>query len=63
MPKLTTPKSTRPRRASAPPPPVLSHDAIATRAFELYLARGGEHGSHLEDWLRAETELRVRRQS
>lgn len=31
---------------------------IAARAFELYLARGGEPGQDLEDWLRAEAELR-----
>jgi hypothetical protein len=35
-----------------------SHDAIARRAFELYLSRGGAHGDSLGDWLRAEAELR-----
>lgn len=30
---------------------------IARRAYELYLARGGSHGSDWEDWLRAEREL------
>jgi Protein of unknown function (DUF2934) len=30
---------------------------IARRAFELYCARGGQHGSDVEDWLRAEREL------
>lgn len=33
-------------------------DAIARRAFELYLARGREPGRDVEDWLRAERELR-----
>lgn len=31
---------------------------VARRAYELYLARGGEHGYDVDDWLRAEHELR-----
>jgi hypothetical protein len=34
-----------------------SHDAIAVRSFELYLARGGEAGHAEEDWLQAEADL------
>jgi hypothetical protein len=30
---------------------------IARRAFDLYLARGGEHGRDVQDWLQAEREL------
>lgn len=30
---------------------------VAQRAYELYLARGGSHGSDWEDWLAAEREL------
>jgi Protein of unknown function (DUF2934) len=37
--------------------PRASHDAIETRSYELYLARGGADGHHEEDWLRAEAEL------
>ncbi len=33
---------------------------IARRAHELYLQRGGEAGKDIEDWLRAEAELRGR---
>jgi hypothetical protein len=33
------------------------HEAIALRAYELYLERGGEDGHAVEDWLRAEREL------
>jgi Protein of unknown function (DUF2934) len=33
-------------------------DAIRSRAYELYEARGGDPGADLEDWLRAERELR-----
>jgi DUF2934 family protein len=34
-----------------------SGEAIARRAHELYLQRGGEHGKDIEDWVRAEKEL------
>jgi hypothetical protein len=34
-----------------------SHDAIAARAYELYLARGEAAGHAGEDWLKAEAEL------
>jgi hypothetical protein len=30
---------------------------IAQRAYELWLKRGGQHGSDQDDWLRAEREL------
>ena len=30
---------------------------IEERAYELYLARGSEHGRDLDDWLAAEQEL------
>jgi hypothetical protein len=33
-------------------------DDIARRAYELYEERGGEHGHDVDDWLRAERELR-----
>ncbi len=32
-------------------------EAIANRAYELFLARGGQHGHDLDDWLQAEQEL------
>jgi DUF2934 family protein len=35
------------------PPPIV----IATRAYELFLQRGGVHGYDREDWLTAEREL------
>jgi hypothetical protein len=38
--------------------PLSDQDAIARRAHELFVERGGEHGHHEEDWLRAEQELR-----
>ena len=30
---------------------------IEQRAYELFLKRGGIHGYHMEDWLRAEKEI------
>jgi hypothetical protein len=33
------------------------HDAVAARAYEIYLARGGTDGLDEQDWLRAEEEL------
>ena len=32
-------------------------EAIEKRAYELFLARGGENGHDLDDWLQAEQEL------
>ena len=34
-----------------------SRDAIAKRAYELYLQRGSVSGYELDDWLAAEAEL------
>jgi len=34
---------------------------VAERAYQLFLARGGEHGHDFEDWVRAEQELRKSR--
>ncbi len=31
---------------------------VAGRAYDLYLARGCEHGHDVDDWLQAERELR-----
>jgi hypothetical protein len=33
------------------------NQTIAERAYELYLARGGEHGHDLEDWYTAESQV------
>ena len=35
-------------------------EEIRRRAYELFQERGGEHGHHHEDWLRAEAEVRSR---
>ena len=46
------------RRTDAQPPrrdPIT--EAIALRAYELFLARGAQPGRDLDDWLQAELEL------
>jgi hypothetical protein len=63
--KTTGTKTTTKRPSKRPPATNLethgpSMEEIALRAFELFLARGGEHGHHEEDWLKAERELRER---
>ena len=34
-----------------------AQDRIARRAYDLFVARGGQHGYHIEDWLKAEKEI------
>ena len=43
-------------RPSGPP----SDEQIRARAYEMYLERGGHDGLDLDDWVRAERELRQR---
>lgn len=56
----STPTPDRPARKTATGAPRARKtaptraDRIAQRAYELYQARGGSHGSDLEDWLKAE---------
>ncbi|WNG49515.1 DUF2934 domain-containing protein [Archangium minus] len=38
-----------------------TQEQIARRAYELFLARGGSHGRHEDDWIQAERELRLGR--
>ncbi len=47
----------RPASGGASGPP--SEEAIAARAYALFLARGGVHGDDWADWLKAEAELRA----
>jgi hypothetical protein len=35
-------------------------EVIRTRAYELYLSRGGQDGAHESDWYAAEAEVRTR---
>jgi Protein of unknown function (DUF2934) len=36
-----------------------TYEQIAERAYHLYLARGEAHGHAIDDWLRAEAQLRA----
>jgi hypothetical protein len=47
-----------PSRDEATPSWEIDHGEIARRAYEIFCERGGEHGHDLDDWLRAEGELR-----
>ena len=50
-------KRTAKPRSAAAVPAAPSHDDIASRAYELFLQRGAQHGQDFEDWLAAEREL------
>jgi len=41
---------------------VVTPELIAVRAYEIFIARGQQDGRDLEDWLQAESELRLGRQ-
>jgi DUF2934 family protein len=47
--------------AAAPARSRPTEEQISRRAYELFLARGGEHGHHDEDWSQAERELQLGR--
>ena len=47
----------RRRSDSQPPRRHPLTEAIARRAYELFLERGSEHGHDVDDWLQAEREL------
>jgi hypothetical protein len=58
-------KSDKPRaRRSAPAKSAEWTDAqreqIAELAYQRFLARGGDHGYHMEDWLAAEADMAAR---
>jgi hypothetical protein len=61
--KVSAPKVKAASRAKAAAVPGAepTHEEIAARAYELYLARGSLDGYSEEDWLLAEAELRNRR--
>ena len=48
----------KPARAQEPPIETLSpEERIRRRAYELYVQRGNQSGSDLDDWLKAEREI------
>ena len=49
-----------PARAKVPSIETLSlEERIRRRAYELYVQRGNQSGSDLDDWLQAEEEIRL----
>ena len=48
-----------PSKTKSKVPAAPSFEAIAQRAYEIFQARGGEHGRHDEDWKQAERELKL----
>ena len=54
QPTEASPANTRASSPSAEP----SDEAIRRRAYQRYLARGGQDGTDFEDWLEAERELK-----
>ncbi len=59
MKKKTSPKTAKRPANEAPTAVQPTDEAIAQRAHELFLARGGTHGADLDDWLQAERELKA----
>jgi len=53
----TAAESTSTRSAAASTP-----EQIAVRAYEIFIARGAQHGRDQEDWYQAENELRLGKQ-
>jgi hypothetical protein len=56
MPKKSetaSPKTAKPRASRKSPP----QEAIALRAYQIFLERNGAPGNPLDDWTRAEREL------
>jgi hypothetical protein len=54
----TTADPTSPEQAPMGPSSEPTDEDIRRRAYDRYLARGGNHGLHFDDWLEAEKELR-----
>ena len=53
------PKPARPsKKGNGAPESFNDPDAVARRAYEIYQRRGGDHGADLDDWLKAERELK-----
>ena len=54
---MTAPALAKPRVAETGNLPL--EERIRLRAYELYVQRGNESGSELEDWLQAEEEIQT----
>ena len=47
------------RAKEAPTKPVSLEERIRQRAYDLYVSRGNQSGSELDDWLQAEQEIQT----
>ena len=56
--KASAPASSRSTKKRIAASAQVTHGEVARRAYDLFLARGCEHGHDLDDWLQAERELR-----
>ena len=54
---MVTPKKATGAQTPAKEEMLPLEERIRQRAHEIYLQRGGDEGSELEDWLRAEGEM------
>jgi hypothetical protein len=66
MPRTSKPTngSTTPAKPKRPPirrpnGETVADDLIAKRAYEIYEARGGQHGADFDDWLEAERQIKM----
>jgi hypothetical protein len=55
--KTSAPKTSKAKSTKASARRSPTHEEIAARSYELYLARGREEGHAEEDWLQAERDL------
>jgi Protein of unknown function (DUF2934) len=54
MSRVVTPATSQPTSH-----PSVPQDKIAMRAYERWVKRGRPHGTHVQDWLEAEMELKA----
>jgi hypothetical protein len=55
-------RSSNPEPGASAPRNTPSHEQIARRAYEIFLARSGTPGNPEQDWFQAERELKLGRQ-
>ena len=55
---MTEKRNQRPSAAKATLRSPVDENQVRLRAYEIYVARGGEPGREVEDWVQAERELR-----
>jgi Protein of unknown function (DUF2934) len=66
MPRTSKPSNGSTTTAKPRRPPIrrpngeaVADDLIAKRAYEIYEARGGQHGADFDDWLEAERQITI----